>query len=244
MYQQLSAIIKKEFSGYFRTPAAYILTGIYLVLSMFATFYSSWFFASDNSALASFFRYQPEILIIIIPAVTMRLWAEEYRSGTIEFLLAKPVSYTTIVIGKFLAACLFGWFMLLLTLPFVFYVSRLVRLDMLNIISAYAAVAMVTVFLTSAGCMVSAFNSNAVLAYLFSVFFGWLLTSFDFSFLSEPLAHTSETVSERLNLLLNFYRHYQDMVMGQPGIDNLVYFTVFAMLALWLNVIAVSYKKQ
>ncbi|MCX4348204.1 MAG: ABC transporter permease [Alphaproteobacteria bacterium] len=244
MFRQLSAIVSKEFAGYFRTPTAYILIGVYLVLSMFAAFYSSQFFAYDNSALSSFFAYQPEIFIVLMPAATMRLWADERRLGTIEFLLAKPVSYTVIVIGKFLAACFFGWMMLLLTLPFAFYAAHLVQPDILNIISAYIATALVVALITSAGCLVSAFNINAVLAYLFSVFFCWLLTSFDFNFLLAPVSGISDTISSRLSQLLNFYRHYQDMTMGQPGIDNLAYFIFFTLLMLWLNIAAIDYKKH
>ena len=158
--------------------------------------------------------------------------------------LAKPVSYTVIVIGKFLAACFFGWMMLLLTLPFAFYAAHLVQPDILNIISAYIATALVVALITSAGCLVSAFNINAVLAYLFSVFFCWLLTSFDFNFLLAPVSGISDTISSRLSQLLNFYRHYQDMTMGQPGIDNLAYFIFFTLLMLWLNIAAIDYKKH
>ena len=142
MFRQLSAIILKEFAGYFRTPTAYIVIGVYLVLSMFSTFYSSHFFAYNNSALYSFFVYQPEIFIILMPAATMRLWADERRLGTIEFLLAKPVPYSIIVLGKFLAACFLGWIMLLLTLPFTTYATHLIQPDKLNILSAYMATAL------------------------------------------------------------------------------------------------------
>lgn len=90
MFYQLRAVMQKEFAGYFRTPTAYIIIAVYLVLSMFATFYSAYFFAYDNSGLISFFTYQPEIFVVLMPAATMRLWADERRSGTIEFLLTQP----------------------------------------------------------------------------------------------------------------------------------------------------------
>ena len=95
------------------------------------------FFAYDNSGLISFFTYQPEIFVVLMPAATMRLWADERRSGTIEFLLTQPVDYTAVVLGKFMAAAVFGLLMLALTLPFALYASTLVDLDMLNVLSAY-----------------------------------------------------------------------------------------------------------
>lgn len=243
MFHQLSVITKKEFASYFRSPTAYIIIAVYLVISMFATFYSGYFFAYDNSGLVSFFTYQPEIFVVLTPAVTMRLWADERRSGTMEFLLTQPLNYSTVVIAKFLAACLFCWAMLLLTLPFVFYAANLIPLDKMNVFSGYLGVVLVIAYLCALGCLVSVFNTNAVLAYLFSVFVGWLLTSFSFDFLLTPLLNFSETITNRLSQSLNFYRNYQDMIMGQPGIDNLTYFLSFTLLVLWLNVAAIDYKK-
>ena len=211
MFYQLRAVMQKEFAGYFRTPTAYIIIAVYLVLSMFATFYSAYFFAYDNSGLISFFTYQPEIFVVLMPAATMRLWADERRSGTIEFLLTQPVDYTA---------------------------------DMLNVLSAYLATVLAIALLTAAGCLVSVFNTNAVLAYLFSVFVGWLLVSLNFDFLLSPLLNISETISNRLSRSLNFYRNYQDMMLGQPGFDNLAYFLLLTILILWLNVAAIDYKKH
>ena len=112
-------ILKKEFGSYFRTPTAYIIIGVYLVISMFSTFYSAYFFMNNNTGLISFFSYQPEVLVILIPALTMKLWADERRSGTMEFILTQPISYNSIILGKFSAAVLFGLLLLVLTSPFI-----------------------------------------------------------------------------------------------------------------------------
>ena len=244
MFKNTLTILNKEFMSYFRTPTAYIIIAVYLVLSMFATFYSSNFFINNNVGLISFFTYQPEILIILIPALTMKLWSDERRAGTIEFILTQPLSYSSIILGKFLAAFTFGGFLLILTIPFDLYVSTLTSLDSAMIISAYFGTILSIMFLTAVGCMISSFNTNSVLAYLFSVFTGWILVSINFDIILSPWMDISESISVKLTQSLNFYHHYQDMIMGEPGLDNLVYFFSISFLSLWINRIAIDYKKQ
>lgn len=222
----------------------YIIIGVYLVISMFATFYSSYFFINNNSGLISFFTYQPEILISIIPAITMKLWAEEHKTGTIEFLLTKPVSYTSIILGKFSSAVIFGIMLLLLTFPFAIYAYFLTPIDILNVLSGYLGILLTILLLTSLGCLISAFNNNPILAYLFAVFVGWLLTTINYNFMIEPLFALSENISYRLTQSLNFYSNYQDIIQGEPGIDNITYFLSLTLLILWINKFAIEYRKQ
>lgn len=237
-------ILKKEFGSYFRTPTAYIIIGVYLVISMFSTFYSAYFFMNNNTNLISFFSYQPEVLTILIPALTMKLWSDERRSGTIEFILTQPISYNSIILGKFSAAVLFGILLLVLTSPFTIYVSFLIKLDWINIASGYIGALLTIVVLTAIGCLISSFNNNAVLAYLFSVFSCWLLTSLNYDFILLPLFNLSENITYRLSQSLNFYHNYQDFIQGEPGLDNLTYFLSLTVLILWLNRLAIDYKKQ
>ncbi len=237
-------ILKKEFGSYFRTPTAYIIIGVYLVISMFSTFYSAYFFMNNNTNLISFFSYQPEVLTILIPALTMKLWSDERRSGTIEFILTQPISYNSIILGKFSAAVLFGLLLLVLTSPFIIYVSFLIKLDWINIASGYIGALLTIVVLTAIGCLISSFNNNAVLAYLFSVFSCWLLTSLNYDFILLPLFNLSENITYRLSQSLNFYHNYQDFIQGEPGLDNLTYFLSLTVLILWLNRLAIDYKKQ
>ena len=237
-------ILKKEFGSYFRTPTAYIIIGVYLVISMFSTFYSAYFFMNNNTNLISFFIYQPEVLTILIPALTMKLWSDERRSGTIEFILTQPISYNSIILGKFSAAVLFGLLLLVLTSPFIIYVSFLIKLDWINIASGYIGALLTIVVLTAIGCLISSFNNNAVLAYLFSVFSCWLLTSLNYDFILLPLFNLSENITYRLSQSLNFYHNYQDFIQGEPGLDNLTYFLSLTVLILWLNRLAIDYKKQ
>ena len=100
-------ILEKEFYAYFRTSLGHFIIGVYLLLSMLSAFYGGYFFEVNNNALPSFFMFQPDVFALIVPAITMKLWADEYKSGTIELLLTQPVNAFTLVLGKFFAAWLF-----------------------------------------------------------------------------------------------------------------------------------------
>jgi len=240
----LLAVLHKEFFGYFRNYTSYIVLAIYLVLSFAATFYSADFFDYNNSNLISFFMYQPEILNVVLPAITMKMWADERRQGTLEFLLTQPVSITKLVLGKFLSAFIFGLCMIFMILPFVFYLSTLISYDVLNIISSFIAVILVMGILCALGCTVSAFNNNAIIAYLFSVVIGWVVENTNFDFLLKPLNTIIPLTMHKLQGVLNFRTHYQSMIEGELPINTLIYGIIFIILTLWLNIVVVEKRKS
>ena len=112
-------IMKREFAGYFGSPVAYVFIVIFLLLTGFFTFYISNFFEAGQADLKGFFQWHPWLFMFLVPAVAMRLWAEERRLGTIELLLTLPVTVTDVVLGKFLAAWCFIGIALALTFPLV-----------------------------------------------------------------------------------------------------------------------------
>lgn len=240
----IKAVIAKEFSGYFKTYTAYLVMAIYLLLSFGLTFYVAYFFELNNRNLISFFIYQPVVLNILLPALTMKMWAEERRQGTLEFLLTQPVSYKALVVGKFLASLLFGLILLAMTIPFVVYSSHLVSLDYLNIISSFIGVFLVIASLLALGCVVSAMNGNVIIAYLSTVFCGFVLTNANFNFLTYPLRKVFPLLSSRLNGILNFEEHYQWFLQGQCSIASIIYFISIIFLALWLNILIIEWRKD
>jgi len=238
------SILSKEFIGYFKNYTAYIILSIYLLLSFAATFYSAYFFDNNNSNLISFFIYQPEILNIVLPALTMKMWADERRHGTIEVLLTLPISIKKFVYGKYLAAFVFSLCMLFMVLPFVFYSSFLLDYDVLNLISAFSSLILVVAMLCAIGCLVSSFNHNAIISYISTVFCGWLLIGLNFDFIFNPLKTFFPLLLHRLYGCLNFHTHYQNLIQGQLGFDNVIYFTSIILLALWLNIVTVEHRKS
>lgn len=243
MFKQISQIYRKELGSFFRTRLAYFVIGIYVLISMLATFYMGYFFDLNNTELFSFFYFQADIFTILIPALTMRVWADEYKTGTIELILTQPIAYSSVVIGKFLAAWSICLLMLAATFPFWAYINSFIALDNLNIISAYLACALVCGSLCAVGCAVSAFNRNPILAYISTIFIFWLIISINFNFIINNLG-LPNNLTIQLTQSLNFYHHYQNLLTGQLGLDNLIYYISIMILALWLNITTIEYKKN
>ena len=113
----ISIILRRELSAYFATPVAYVFIVIFLVLSGALTFHLGGFYERGQADLAPFFNFHPWLYLFLVPAISMRLWAEERKSGNIELLLTLPITMAEAVIGKFLAAWLFTGIALVLTFP-------------------------------------------------------------------------------------------------------------------------------
>ncbi len=242
MFKQISPIFRREFFAYFNTGLGSIMLAVYLLLSMFAAFYLGNFFEVGNFDLFSFFYFQPYIFLIVTPALTMRLWAEERKSGSIEFILTQPVSLTAVVFAKFLAAWSFAFVMLLSTVPFWIYMNAEFALDNMNILCAYAACILMAGMFCAAGCMISSFNSSPVTAYILTLFIIWGVIGVNFSPLIRLLPADGSVLSGIMQAL-NFDKHFQDMVSGQVSMDNLIYYFSAVFLSLWLNVVSIEYKK-
>jgi len=115
--KNIGIIFKRELQGYFATPVAYVFIVIFLVLSGALTFNMGNFYERGQADLAPFFNFHPWLYLFLVPAISMRLWAEERKSGNIELLLTLPITMIQAVIGKFLAAWLFTGIALVLTFP-------------------------------------------------------------------------------------------------------------------------------
>ena len=239
----INTILKKEIDSYFKNYMIYIIVGIYLLLSFAATFYAAYFFEYDNRGLLSFFAYQPEIFNVLLPTLTMKMWAEEHKQGTLEFLLTQPVSRGALVLGKYLSSFLTGVFLLFLTLPFLIYSSFLIDLDWLNIISGYFACLLVVGTLCALGCLISAYNTNPILAYLASVFVGWIWQNVNFDILLTPFKVCFPLLQNRLSAFLNFTSHYQSLVQGQISLVSIGYFISLILMFLWLNLYLVQRRR-
>ncbi len=243
MFQDLKNIFMKEFGSYFKSGLAYFVLAIYLLTSMASTFYLGNFFNIVNQSLYSYFYYQPGILISLIPALTMKLWADEKRYGTIELLLTQPLTYQAMVWGKFMAAWAFSALMVACSLPFCLSAAWFVQIDIYNIISSYIAVLVVSGMVCALGCAVSSLNRNPVSAYILTVFIGTILKITDFDFLIRKFKIANEILL-RISKSLNFNEQYETIIFGQLTWSSVVYFLSLILFGLWINLAAVKYRRD
>ncbi len=162
-------IAKREMSGYFASPVAYVFIVIFLLLTGFFTFMVGLFLERGEASLNAFFLWHPWLYLFLVPAVGMRLWSEERRLGTIELLLTMPVSAWQAIVGKFLASWLFLGLALFLTFPLIFTVSYLGDPDMGLIFCGYLGSFMMAGAYLSITCMTSALTRNQVVSFIISV---------------------------------------------------------------------------
>ena len=157
-------ILDRELKGYFRTPLASIFLLVFLALSSGMTFFLGRFFERDQADLTAFFSWHPWLFLVLMPAIGMRLWAEERRSGTIELLITLPVTNTQLVVGKFLASWIFTLIALILTMPIWITVNYLGEPDNhVILISYFGSWLMAGAFLALTSCL-SALTKNQVIA--------------------------------------------------------------------------------
>jgi ABC-2 type transport system permease protein len=236
-------ITKRELAAYFATPVAFIFIAIFVALTGAFTLFIGRFFDRNQASLEGFFGYHPWLYLLLVPAVAMRLWAEERKSGTIEQLLTLPVTTTEAVLGKYLAAWLFCGIALALTFPMWLTVNVLGEPDNGAIAVSYAgSFLMAGAFLAIGTCMsaltrnqIIAFIAGAVVCFLFTMSGLDLVLNFFRGWAPAGLVDTIASFS--------FLSRFESLTRGVIELRDLVFF--FSLIALWLfaTVVAVDTKK-
>jgi ABC-2 type transport system permease protein len=162
----LFRIARKEFSAFFSSPVAFIFLGTFLATSLFIFFWVETFFSRNITEIRALFEWMPILLIFLVAAITMRMWAEEHRAGTLEFLLTSPVQPITLVLGKFLACLALIGLALLMTLPLALTVSFLGPLDWGPVLGGYLASLFLAAAYISIGLFVSVKSENQIVSLI------------------------------------------------------------------------------
>ncbi len=236
-------VLKRELASYFATPVAYVFIVIYLIMSAAFTFYLGSFYEREIADLEPFFTFHPWLYLFLVPAIGMRLWAEERKSGTVELLLTLPITPTEAVLGKFLAAWLFIGLALFLTFPIWITVNILGDPDNGVILAAYlGSWLMAGGFLAISACM-SALTRNQVVAFIISVVvcFLFLLSGLPMvldvfrGWLPQPLVDAIANLS--------FLVHFSSISRGVIDLRDLIYFVLVIGFWLMANRIVLELKK-
>lgn len=236
------AVARREFSGYFATPVAYVFIVIFLVLAGTLTFALGGFFQRAQADLQPFFNFIPWLFLFLVPALTMRLWAEERRLGTIELLLTLPMPQWQAVLGKFLAAWLFCAIALALTFPLIITVNVLGRPDNGVILSGYLGCLLVAGSYLAIGAALSALTKNQVIAFVLAV-----AVCFLFAAAGSPIV--TEFLTQRLPILAEIARglsltdRFNGFVRGVIGLRDVVFFASFMAFWLFVNAVVVDHRK-
>ena len=236
-------ILDRELKGYFRTPLASIFLLVFLALSSGMTFFLGRFFERDQADLTAFFSWHPWLFLVLMPAIGMRLWAEERRSGTIELLITLPVTNTQLVVGKFLASWIFTLIALILTIPIWITVNYLGKPDNhVILISYFGSWLMAGAFLALTSCL-SALTKNQVIAFIISSISGFVLIMAGFNLvLSAVRSWSPNWITETISSM-SFLSHFSRIQMGVFDLSTLVLFVSMIILCLWINVQLVQVKK-
>ena len=237
------AVFKREFEGYFATPLAYVFIVIFLLAMGAFTFYFGQFFATGRAELDVFFGFHPWLYLFLIPAISMRLWAEEQKTGTIELLLTLPIPVSAAVLGKFLAAWAFAGIALLLTFPMWLTVNYLGTPDNGVIFASYIGSWLMAGGYLAIGSAISAMTNNQVIAFVVTLVVSFLFTIaghdivLDFFQGWAPLAIVSAVSS------FSFLTHFSSIMEGVIDFRDLVFFGSLIGLALFVNVIVIDLKR-
>jgi ABC-2 type transport system permease protein len=239
MIANIVPVLKKELKSYFNSPIAYILVVTFLVFSSIWIFFLQSFFASNVASLRSFFAVIPLVFIIVMPALTMRSWAEEKKLGTMEVLLTLPFRESTLVIGKFLAALCLLVIMVVLTLPIPLLLGRFGNFDWGEILGQYIGVVLLGSAGISVGLFVSSLTANQISSFLISLFVLLALTlisQVNRVFVLPPWA------AELFNFI-SFGQHFSNFQRGLVDTRDLLYYGVVSALFLYLNTKTLVFRK-
>lgn len=233
----------KDFKFYFQSKMIYLLSFVYVALCSAITVYASDFIVDTSPVLYQFFKFQPGVLALIIPAITMRLWADEYKQNTLEVILSQPVCYRDIVFGKFLASWLIVGVMLLTSMPLWWFVCMLVELDNTIISVNYFVVFLMSGSLCAISFLVSSLCYNMLGAFLLGMVACSTVISVSFKWMIDKLI-PDNVIFMRLVNAFNFSYQYNDLINGQINISSIIYFILIIVFGLSLSIVAVNYKRN
>jgi ABC-2 type transport system permease protein len=221
----LIAILKKEFNSFFSSPIAYLVIGVFLLINGLFL----WVFKDDfnllNAGFADlnpFFFLAPWILLFLIPAITMKSFADEFNNGTIEILKTRPISNWQIVLGKFWASLLLVIIALAPTLIYVYTIYQLGNpvgnIDFGSTIGSYIGLLFLAATYTAIGLFTSTLSKNQIVAFILGVFITFILF-YGFDSISNSFANESLSIQK-----IGINEHFKSISRGVIDTRDLIYF--------------------
>ena len=239
----ISALFRRELKSYFATPVAYVFIVIFLVLMSTFTFYLGNFYERGQADLAPFFVFHPWLYLLLVPAIAMRLWAEERKTGSIELLMTLPITPWQAVLGKYLAAWAFTGVALLLTFPIWITVNYLGDPDNGAIVAAYIGSFLMAGGFLAIGACLSATTSNQVIAFVITVVVCFVFLASGFPMVLDFFTSWAPQTLVDGIASLSFLTHFENISKGVIDLRDLIYFGLLISAFLYANTIVLRWKK-
>jgi len=241
--RNVGIIMRRELASYFATPLAYVFIVIYLMLANAFTFYLGGFYERGQADLDPFFTFHPWLYLFLIPAIAMKLWAEERKSGSIELLMTQPVTLREAVLGKFFAAWIFTAIALALTFPLWITVNYLGRPDNGAILAAYLGSLMLGGGFLAVGSCMSALTRSQVIAFILGVVACFVLLLAGFPGVLDAFRSWAPQPIVDAIASLSFLAHFDSIRQGVIDVRDLLYFAMLISFFLLATAIALDLRK-
>jgi len=239
----LPVIFKRELTSYFLAPQAFVFVIIFLMLSGFFTFEMGNFYFRGQADLEPFFSYHPWLYLFLVPAMAMRVWSEEHKSGSIELLLTLPLTVGDAVLGKFLAAWVFTGVALALTFPIWITVNYLGNPDNGVILAAYAGSWLMSGAFLAVGCCLSSATKSQVVAFILSVTVCLVFILVGFSMVLDSFHGWLPSIVFDALAQLSFLTHFDAISRGVLDLRDILFFIVFIIFWLIATMLVIDIKK-
>ncbi len=236
-------IMKREISGYFATPVAYVFIIIFLLLTGFSTFFLGNFFERGEADLYPFFSIHPWLYVLLIPAISMRLWSEERKNGSIELLMTLPVSVIDAVLGKFLAAWAFTGLALFLNFPLWITVNYLGSPDNGVIFAGFIGSLLMAGGFLAIGACISASTKNQVIAFVLSLIVSLIFVLSGYGIVLDFFSSWAPAVLVEAISSFSFLTHFDAISKGVIDMRDILYFASVILVWLFANAIVINARK-
>jgi ABC-2 type transport system permease protein len=241
--RNVGIIMRRELASYFATPLAYVFILIFLLLANAFTFYLGGFFERGQADLQWFFYWHPWLYLFLIPAISMRLWAEERKSGSIELLMTQPVTLWEAVLGKYFAAWIFAALALALTFPIWITVNYLGKPDNGTILAAYIGSLLLAGGYLAIGSCMSALTNNQVIAFILGVVACFIVLLAGFPLVLDAFRSWAPQWFVDAIASLSFLTHFDSIKKGVIDVRDLLYFGMLGAFFLLATSIALDLRK-
>jgi ABC-2 type transport system permease protein len=241
--RELAAIFRRELAGYFATPLATVFIVIFLFATGAFTFYIGHFYDSERADLTAFFTFHPWLYLFFMPAIAMRLWAEERKTGTIELLLTLPAPLWSFVVGKFLAAWVFAGLALALTFPIWITANMLGSPDNGVILASYLGSWLMAGGYLAIGSAISATTKNQVIAFVAGVLICFLFTVAGIPLVLDFFSSWGPPLLVQTIAAMSVHTHFEAITQGVIELRDVLFFVSLIVFWLFANAIVLDLNR-